>query len=303
MGKVIKVLSETETDNYNIFPQRLTLEKCGTFHLHYRSLRIEFKEEEFIEFCKLIKDGYHNWKKGDGVPGDKGHVFLSTSSVPPDVVDKNKLKVELCNNQYKKHKGDIFGKEANFFKDSSYIHVHHRNIRQEYSLSEFSEIMECYSRATLPSCLVKMFDSIRTLEYVVIRNYENLPDKVEFGSHSDLDLLFADKKEVKEFIRITNAVPTHKEDYRVQYKVVLDNDFILCDLRVVGDEYFPDKLAISMIYNRIWNDSRLFWIPNERDHYTGLLYHALIHKKRVSEDYKARLNLKRPKDKSVGFHV
>lgn len=302
MGKVIKILSETETDNYNIFPQRITLEKCGTFHLHYRSLRIEFKEEEFIEFCKLINEGYHNWKKGGGIPGDKGHVFLSTKSAPPDVVDKNKLKIELCNNQYKKHKDDIFGKDADFFKDSSYIHVHHRNIRQEYSLAEFKKVMECYSRVTLQSsCLVRMFESISGLIYVVIRNYENLPEKVELGSHSDLDLLFADKENVKEFIRITNAVPTRNEDYRVQHKVVLDNDFILCDLRVVGDKYFPDKLAENMICNRVWN--KHFCVPCEQDHYTGLLYHALIHKKRVSEDYKARLNLKRPKDKSVGFHV
>ncbi|MCP4651129.1 MAG: hypothetical protein GY853_13770 [PVC group bacterium] len=302
MGKVIKILSETETENYNIFPQRLTLEKCGTFHLHYRSIRMEFKEEEFVEFCKLIKKGYSNWKNGDGVPGDKGHVFLSTKLVPPDVVDKNKLKVELCNNQYKKHEKDIFGKDSNFFKDKSYIHVHHRNIRQEYSLAEFRKIMECYSRVILPSSgLIEMFKSIRCLEYVVIRNYENLPESVEFGPHSDLDLLFADKENVKEFIRITSAVATKKEGYRVQHKVMVGDNFILCDLRVVGDDYFPYELASSMINNRVWY--RHFTVPSEQDHYAGLLYHALIHKKRVSEDYMKRLGLKRPKDKSVGFHV
>lgn len=305
MGKVISDLAKAKIDNYSIFPERFSLEECGEYHFHYRSIRIAFTRNEFDDFISLTK--YNS--------NDKKKIFLKkVMSSTGDIIDKNRLVVELCKNTYIKHREDT-AKEAAFFGEKAYIHVHYRNIRLEFPISEFIQIVRTFEEAlkALPlKSINDMFYTIDDLAYVVIRNFDNLPDSVKLGSHSDLDLLFASKVDVDKFIQRTHAEKTFKEEYRVQHKVPIGKDYILCDLRVTGDSYFPVTLCVGMINDRIRH--KCFWVPSKLFHSVALAYHAHIHKKRMTEDYKKRIRYSRgdihgmfnhipkPVDKSVGYH-
>ena len=305
MGKVIRPLAETKIGNYSIFPERFTLEECGEYHFHYRSVRIAFTPDEFKDFLRLTRFDRDKKEK----------IFLSkVMRSNGDVIDKNRLVTEYTKNTYIKHRKDS-AKEADFFKEPAYIHVHYRNLRLEMPIEEFVQVANNFENArnALPiQSIEDMFCRMENLSYVVIRNFENLPDSVEMGKHSDLDLLFASRRDAEEFVRITNAERTFKESYRVQHKVVIGDSFILCDLRVTGDNYFPTDLSVEMVNSR----KRLccFWIPQDVPYSYGLAYHAHIHKKHMKDDYKDRIihnkyhvmsmyKPVRPNDKSVGFYA
>ena len=304
MGKTIYNLAKAQIDNYCIFPERLTIEKDDEYHLHYRSLRIAFTMQEYKDFLSLMR---YN-------PEDKKSIFLKkVITSKDDVINKNDLVIEYNKNTYIKHRNDS-AKEADFFEEKYYIHVHYRNIRLEFPIKEFVQVAQTFetARKSLPIKTIQdMFSVIDDVSYVVIRNFDNLPDSIKFGQHSDLDLLFASKADVDKFIKLTHAEKTFKEEYRVQHKVTIGNNYILCDLRVIGDNYFPLSLCVDMINNRI--RCKCFWVSSEPWHSIALTYHAYIHKKNMTDDYRKRIicskndirtmfETTKPKDRSVYYN-
>lgn len=112
-------------------------------------------------------------------------------------------------------------------------------------------------------------------EYVVLRNWENLPHNVTVGPHSDLDLLVYDFDHFKE-IHSENI----KEIFplpRVQHKIFIGNDYVLCDVRYVGDNYYPIDFEVEILKSREKNE-RGFYTPNPVMHRVALGYHAVHHK-------------------------
>lgn len=144
------------------------------------------------------------------------------------------------------------------------------------------------------------------VEYLVLRNWENLPDKADTGAHSDLDLLTSEPGRVIDLLSLQKMQP---EEWRVQYKLTFDDGrFTYVDLRRTGDDYYPLEFEKDMLKGRELHEKG-FFIPNEDDHFVSLLYHALVHKPSVSRDYKHKLIEKmigvriiRPKDASVYYN-
>jgi hypothetical protein len=111
-------------------------------------------------------------------------------------------------------------------------------------------------------------------QYVVLRNWGNLPDSVEFGDHSDLDLLVYDIEHFKEVI--TDA----RQEYpypRVRMKIPIGTEYIFSDIRHLGDGYYPVDFEKAMLDTRVWNEKG-FWTPDPLHHAIGLAYHAVHHK-------------------------
>jgi serine/threonine protein kinase len=112
-------------------------------------------------------------------------------------------------------------------------------------------------------------------EYVVLRNWENLPYDVKVGPHSDLDLLVYDFEHFREVfgdkIEIVHDLP------RVQHKIPIGDSYILCDVRHVGDNYYPYEFQLEILKSREWN-KRGFFTPNPVMHRVALSYHAVHHK-------------------------
>lgn len=107
-------------------------------------------------------------------------------------------------------------------------------------------------------------DKINKLNYIVQRNWENLPDLNE--GHDDLDLL-CDDKDYEELVSLTKDWP---------YKV---------DVRKVSDGYYPLWLATSALtYKRLYKG---FFIPNEQYSFLLLYYHNFYHK--LSDPYNGKL--------------
>lgn len=110
--------------------------------------------------------------------------------------------------------------------------------------------------------------------YCVMRNWENLPDSVELGEHSDLDLL------VYDFTHFTEVFPEATQEYeypRVRFKMPIGDSYIYIDVRHVGDRYYPKDFEIDMLNLRIWNDKG-FYTPDKARFIMGLAYHAVHHK-------------------------
>lgn len=111
-------------------------------------------------------------------------------------------------------------------------------------------------------------------QYVVLRNWENLPDSVEFGDHSDLDLL------VYDFQHFLEIFPEAKSEFpfpRVRFKFPIGDNYIFMDIRHLGDGYYPADFEKAILDTREWNEKG-FYTPNPLHFRVGLVYHTVHHK-------------------------
>lgn len=153
-----------------------------------------------------------------------------------------------------------------------------------------------------------------SFQYVVLRNWENLPDSVELGDHSDLDLLVYDFEHFKEIF------PEAKSEYpypRVRHKLTVGEEYIFMDVRHLGDGYYPADFEKAVLDTRVWNENG-FYTPNPVHFRLAVAYHAVHHKnentyqkhlgnvtvKELLEALKeSNVGWVQPTDKSVGtFH-
>jgi len=135
--------------------------------------------------------------------------------------------------------------------------------------------------------LQPLFDRLNALDtcpYVVLRNWDGLPDQAHLGSHSDLDLLVQDYAVAEAMLLALDAVKCHSEPWRVQYRLPVGDSFQLIDLRSVGDGYYADKEAEAVLDCR-QQHANGFYVPCPEEHFSTLLYHATTHKKWFSKGY------------------
>lgn len=121
-----------------------------------------------------------------------------------------------------------------------------------------------------------------TIPYVVLRNFDPLPDNFYMDQHGDIDLLVADFDNAA---YIMNAKKVFTEEYRVHMVVPIGGKDILFDLRYIGDEYFDKAWQQQVIDGRTLYKQTIY-IPSEPDHVFSVMYHALIHKNSVHDSYR-----------------
>lgn len=122
------------------------------------------------------------------------------------------------------------------------------------------------------------------LKYVILRNFEDL-EKVTKSEHPDVDLLVSNKEK---FVRLTGLKSTNSKNYRTQYYLFIGDKKIFFDIRTIGDDYYDYKWAQNILNTRIQQGD--IFIPNPENHFYTLLYHAVIHKRFISEDYYRQLD-------------
>ncbi len=126
-----------------------------------------------------------------------------------------------------------------------------------------------------------------TVSYLVLRNFDGMPEKYSLEEHGDIDLLTDDLASI---IYISNAKRLFRRSYRVHYSVRIAGELIPFDFRYVGDEYYDKSWQKDILENRtMYNDA--MYIPGENDHFYSLLYHAVVHKEIIASDYKSRLEM------------
>lgn len=141
---------------------------------------------------------------------------------------------------------------------------------------------------------VNGFDSIRqlfyllnnTIKYCVLRNHECLPDQYHVEGHGDIDLLVENKNYIK-YLTLANDV--YHLSYRVYHTIRIANKDVPFDFRYVGDWYYDKRWEQKILKNRQLI-SKGFYVPNDKDQFYTLLYHAYIQKKAVADDYINKLS-------------
>ncbi len=124
-----------------------------------------------------------------------------------------------------------------------------------------------------------------TIDYVVLRNFESLPDEYHVKRHGDIDLLVDNYKEA---CWIMNTKPVCSESYRVLNEANIAGQSVRFDLRYAGDNYYAKCWGKSTLKNRVLAPGG-FYRPNDEDYFYTLLYHALVQKPAMSDDYRERL--------------
>ena len=124
------------------------------------------------------------------------------------------------------------------------------------------------------------------LKWVVMRNFENMPHNILIDEHLDVDILVNDYFLVKAILDATSATNNRYDDgkNRILNYVTINKKQVLFDFRFVGDNYYDKKLQQDMLDTRIKHTNG-FYIPNNEMHLYSLIYHAIIHKPKISSTY------------------
>jgi hypothetical protein len=105
------------------------------------------------------------------------------------------------------------------------------------------------------------------------------------GEHSDLDIY------VYDFEHFCEVIPTAKLESpkpRVRMKIPIGDSFFYCDVRHIGDGYYPDDFGRAMLVSREWNQNG-FYTPHPVHHRLALSYHVVHHKNRIADNYRRYL--------------
>lgn len=122
--------------------------------------------------------------------------------------------------------------------------------------------------------------------YIILRNYEEIADETYYMSgHDDIDFLCSDAKACRNVLDVKKDVPWKSHDHCF---VKIKNTDVKIGLRYVGDGYYDTKWEEDMISSRVAHEGG-FYVMSDENYFYSLLYHALLQKKTLSEDYKTRL--------------
>lgn len=124
-----------------------------------------------------------------------------------------------------------------------------------------------------------------TLQWLVLRNFEQMPHNITLDEHNDVDLLVNDYYTVKAVLDADSATGNRLDDggHRVLHYVWIANTRVLFDFRHVGDNYYDRAMQEAMLQQRC--AYQMFYVPNYRFHLYSLMYHALVHKRTISSTY------------------
>ena len=120
-----------------------------------------------------------------------------------------------------------------------------------------------------------------TANYLVLRNFKNLPNEPYMAEHGDIDMLCDNLLETS---YVANAKKVFNRKNRVYYNFCVGSQEIFLDLRYIGDDYYDKKWEEKLLRNKIMHN-KFFYIPDSHSHFYTLLYHAFIHKRYVKKEY------------------
>lgn len=124
-----------------------------------------------------------------------------------------------------------------------------------------------------------------TVSYVVLRNFDELPDHHKLDVRGDVDLLVENPVDA---VLAANARPVFDDPHRVHYTVLIDNEAVPFDFRYAGDRYYDPAWEEHILASRRLTSDGIF-VPDPENHFFTLLYHAAVHKEAVSLEYRAKL--------------
>ena len=119
------------------------------------------------------------------------------------------------------------------------------------------------------------------VKYVVLRNFEQLPNELISEDHKDIDLLTSEQWQLP---YILNMQKNNLENVGFSPFLKIGEKKIKLDIKHVGDKYYDEKWSKDILRRRILSKNGIY-VPSNDDYFFSLLYHMLIHKKKLSKDY------------------
>ena len=138
-------------------------------------------------------------------------------------------------------------------------------------------------------------DAFKTLnehgaEYLVLRNYDNLQSpEMYMDGHGDIDMLCRDSQEVANLLG-AGIDRKDKPPFRgdgTHYYIYVDGKYVSMDLRYVGDDYYCAAWQRDMLAKRVKHEC--FYVMDDENYFFSLIYHAVLQKRSLSEEYRQRL--------------
>ena len=123
-----------------------------------------------------------------------------------------------------------------------------------------------------------------TTNYVILRNFEELPEKYLIYEHNDIDILTDD------FLRIPYITNGGKSAFNNEFTPVvkIGNKSIKFDFGYPGDYYYDEKWSHDILKRRVLYHG--FYTPSTEDYFYTLFYHAVFHQEKISDEYKNKLS-------------
>ena len=122
--------------------------------------------------------------------------------------------------------------------------------------------------------------------YIVMRNFECfVSGQVFMNGHDDIDLLCNDLNKVRKVLNATKRLyfPTVNS-----YYIKLNDLIVNVDIRFIGDGYYDEKWQNDMLQQRTIFNNRIY-IPDAKNYFYSLIYHAIIQKEYLSNEYLHKL--------------
>ena len=124
-----------------------------------------------------------------------------------------------------------------------------------------------------------------TINYVVLRNFEDLPEKEMDERHDDIDILTDELWQIPYILG--KNIPGNKNKKFPFVKI--GEKYIKFDIKYVGDTYLDEKWSRDILKRRKLT-SKGVYSPSEEDYFYTLLHHIIIQKTKITDDYKEKLN-------------
>lgn len=121
-------------------------------------------------------------------------------------------------------------------------------------------------------------------QFIVLRNFENLPESCQLGPHSDIDILTTVPGEM---IRLLDLKRASRLPFRAAWRAEVADSWVNIDIRTPGDGYYPVKMMELLLKNSVLHNG--IPVPSPEHYFYALIYHAAIHKYKMSEEYRQRL--------------
>jgi hypothetical protein len=191
-----------------------------------------------------------------------GHKIHGTDSVKETNKDLTLLLGDNIIDFYKKHNGNWDKK----------VKILNRNITGSNGYRSLKELFYVLNAST---------------EYVVLRNFESFPDSYISKEHGDIDMLV---ENLNLIVYLTEAKKVFNKTNRVHYTIKIKGEDVPFDFRYVGDGYYDEEWEKEILATKELNKG-IFYSPNKANLFYSLLYHALIHKQKLSADYINKISL------------
>ncbi len=124
-----------------------------------------------------------------------------------------------------------------------------------------------------------------TIDYVVLRNFEDLPNNYKIDEHKDIDILVDN---VQAFCHLMQPLSNLKENaFPLTCFVKVGNDVVPFHKKFPLDGYYDYKFSKRLIKEKVLNSKNIY-VPSDEMYFYSLLFHVYYHKNYVSNTYKEK---------------